>query len=80
MVTEKHLLTSATLCYICAEGLSATRLEMYHDGAVWVNRIRCAKGIECLRLRHEQRGYTIIHEVSGDYFSRAVREMGGILW
>ena len=80
MVTEKHLLTSATLCYICAEGLSATRLKMYHDGAVWVNRIRCAKGIECLRLRHEQRGYTVMHEVSGDYFSRAVREVGGILW
>ena len=80
MVAEKHLLTASTLCYVCAEGLSATQLEMYHDGAVWVNRIRCAKGIECLRLRHEQRGYTVMHEVSGDYFSRAVREVGGILW
>ena len=80
MVTEKHILTSVTLCYICAEGLSATRRKMYHDGAVWVNRIRCAKSIEWLRLRHEQCGYTVMHEVSGEYLPRALREMGGILW
>ena len=80
MVAEKHILTSVTLCYVCSECLSATRLKLYHDGTVWVHRIRCTKGIEWLRLKHEQRGYTVIHEVSGDYFPRAVREMGGILW
>ena len=80
MVAEKHLLTAATFCYVCAEGLSATRLKMYHDGAVWVSRVRRVNGIQYLRLRHEQRGYTVMHESSGGYLPRALREMGGILW
>ena len=80
MVAEKRMLTSVTFCYVCSECLSATRLKLYHDDAVWAYRIRCANGLEWIRLKHEQHGYVVMHEVSGEYFSRAVREMGGILW
>lgn len=80
MVTEKHILTSVTFCYVCSEWTIAIPVKVYHDGAVWVSRVRRVNGIQYLRLRHEQRGYTVMHESSGGSLPRALREMGGILW
>ena len=80
MVAENHLLTAATFCSVCSEWTFAIPDKVYHEGAVWVSRIRRVNGIQYLRLRHEQRGYTVMHEYSAGFLLRAVREMGGILW